>query len=54
MILVKNSKYLSSFLFCKETLVLSFDDVVFSKGRLFRRQKRHFSVVEKFAQFQRG
>ena len=32
MILVKSSKYLSSLLFRNKTLVLSFDDVVFSKG----------------------
>ena len=32
MILVKISKYLSSLLFCKRDLSLSFDDVVFSKG----------------------
>ena len=32
MILVKYSKYLSSQLSVKETLVLSSDDVVFSKG----------------------
>ena len=32
MILVKNSKYLSYLLFCKKTLVFSFDNVVFLKG----------------------
>ena len=32
MILVKNSKYLSSLIFCKKTLILSFDNFVFLKG----------------------
>ena len=32
MILFKNSKYLSYLLFCKKTLVFSFDNVVFLKG----------------------
>ena len=32
MILVKNFKYLSSLIFCKKTLILSFDNFVFLKG----------------------
>ena len=50
----KNRNIFRAFFSVKETLVLSFDDVVYSKGRLFRLQKRHFSIVEKCAQFQRG
>ena len=50
----KNRNIFRAFFSVKETLVLSFDDVVYSKGRLFRGQKRHFSIVEKCAQFQRG
>ena len=54
MILVQNSKYLSSLLLCKR-VDLGFVDsrCCFLKRRLFRRGKCHLTIVEKFAFFKK-
>ena len=53
MILAQNSKYLSNLLFCN-TFVLSFDDVVFSKGAFQDDKKNLKTKVEKFFFFSKG
>ena len=51
MILVKNSKYPSSVLFCKKRLWLLVNDLVFSKGGFLDEQNVILTIVEKFGYF---